>query len=225
MTVERYLTELSASLRVRGGTRRRFLRECRDHLIDAAAEREEAEAVRAFGPPAEISAAFDAEVAARRGVQATFATVAGVIAMGGSTLALIHSSEAGAAAPTVWAVVFFVAAQLAAATAALALLQALVTRRSALSPADVTLLARRNGCALLAAGLTMFAAGAALPGHGSALLLLAGPVLVCVALVAVLRARALARRLAGVRGAGVRPLLEDLRSLVGLPVPLLGAGS
>ncbi|MFL5539652.1 MAG: HAAS signaling domain-containing protein [Longimicrobiaceae bacterium] len=223
--VEGYLTELGSALHVRGRARRRFLRECRDHLADAAAERGEADAVRVFGPPEEIAAAFDAEVAARRGVRATFATVAGVLAMGGSTLALIHSSEAGATGPTVWAVAFFVAAQLAGVAAALALLQALVTRRAALSPADAALLARRNGCALLAAGLTMFAAGAALPGHGSAGLLLAGPVLVCGALVAVLRARRLAWRLEGAREAAIRPPLNDLRALVRLPVPLLNAGS
>jgi hypothetical protein len=222
--IECYLAELGGALRVGGSARRRFLRECRDHLADAAAERGEAEAVRAFGPPAEIAAAFDTEVAARRGVRATFATVAGVLAMGGSTLALIHSSQVGATAPTVWVVVFFVAAQVSAVAAALGFLQALALRRSALSAADAALLARRNGCALLAAGLTMFAAGAALPGHGSPALLLAGPVLVCVALVAVLRARSLARRLDGSRESAVRPPLEDLRALTGLPVPLLSAG-
>jgi hypothetical protein len=61
--VERYLAELGAALHVRGGERRRFLRECGDHLADAAAERGEEAAVRAFGPPPEIAAAFDAEVA------------------------------------------------------------------------------------------------------------------------------------------------------------------
>jgi hypothetical protein len=223
--VERYLAELGSALHVRGAARRRFLRECRDHLVDAAAQRGESEAVRAFGPATEIAAAFEAEVAVRRGVRATFATTAGVLATGGSTPALIHSSAAGATAPTLWAVVFFVSAQLSAVAAALALLQALVMRRSALSPADAALLARRNGCALLAAGLTMFAAGAALPGRGSAVLLLAGPALVCVALVAVLRARSLVRRLEGSREAALRSPLEDLRALLGLPVPLLGAGT
>lgn len=223
--VERYLAELGSALHVRGAARRRFLRECRDHLVDAAAQRGEAEAVRGFGPAAEIAVAFDAEVAARRGVRATFAAAAGVLAAGGSTLALIHSSDAGATAPTLWAIVFFVAAQLTAVAAALALLQALIMRRSALSPADAALLGRRNGCALLAAGLTMFAAGAALPGHGSAVLLLAGPVLVCVALVAVLRARSLARRLQDSREAAVRPPVEDVGTLLGLPLPLLGAGT
>ena len=44
---ERYLAELGAALHVRGAARRRFLRECRDHLADAAAERGEEAAVRA----------------------------------------------------------------------------------------------------------------------------------------------------------------------------------
>jgi hypothetical protein len=223
--VECCLAELGSALRVHGAARRRFLRECRDHLADAAAERGEAKAVQAFGPPAEIAAAFDAEVAARRSVQATFATVTGVLATGGSTLALIHSSQVAATASTAWAVTFFVAARLAGVTAGLALLQALVVRRSPQSPADTTLLGRRNACALFAAGLTLFAAGAAVPGHGSAILLLAGPVLLCVALVALLRARSLARRLEGSHEAALRPPLEDLRALTRLPIPRLGAGS
>jgi uncharacterized membrane protein len=223
MTVEQYLTELSTALRVRGGVRRRFLRECRDHLTDAAAQRGEAEALGAFGAPAEIAAAFDAEVAARRGVRSTFLSVAAVLATGGSTLALIDSASADATAPAAWAVVFFVAAQVAAVATGLALLQALVARRSSVAPADATLLARRNGTALVAAGLTMFAAGAAVPGQGSAGLLLAGPALVCVALVAVVRARALARRLEGARTPAARPPLADLRRLMGVPIPQLPA--
>jgi len=89
---------------------------------------------------------------------------------------------------------------------------------------DVLLLARRNACALLAAGLTLFAAGAALPGHGAAAAILAGPLLVCVALGAVARSRALARRLEGATGRAVRPPLDDLAALAGLRAPALGAG-
>jgi len=102
-------------------------------------------------------------------------------------------------------------------------LPALVARRAAVTPAEATLLARRNGTALAAAGLTMFAAAAAVPGQGSAGLLLAGPALACVALVAVVRARALARRLDGARALAVRPPLADLRRLTGLPVPALAS--
>jgi hypothetical protein len=76
--VDRYVAELDAALHVRGAVRRRFLHECRDHLADAAAEHGQEHAVRAFGRPSEIAAAFDAEVAARRGVRSTFVSVAGV---------------------------------------------------------------------------------------------------------------------------------------------------
>jgi hypothetical protein len=220
-TIDAYLAELGATLHARGAARRRFLCECRDHLADAAAERGEHEAVRAFGPAAEIGAAFDAEVAARRGVRATFATVAGVLATGGSTLALIHAASTSTTAPAWWAIAFFVAAQVAAVAAGLALVQALVLRRSRMPAAEVVLLARRNGCALVAAGVTMFSAGAAVPGRGSAVVLLTGPVLACVALVSVLRARSLARRLDGPGALAVRPPLADLGRLVRLPVPSL----
>lgn len=224
MTIETYITEVAAELRVRGTARRRFLRECRDHLIDAAADRDEAEAVRAFGEPADVAAGFDAEVAARRGVRSTALAVAAVLATGGSTLALIHSASAGAAAPIGWAVIFFVAAQVAGVACALAAVQALVLRRSSMAAAEVALLARRNATALVAAGLTMLAAGAAVPGQGAAALLLAGPALVSAALVAVLRTRSLARRLPGGSVVAVRPPLTDLQRLTGLPLPTLAIG-
>jgi hypothetical protein len=222
-TIDEYLAELGGALHVRGAVRRRFLRECRDHLADAAAERGEHEAVRAFGPASEIAAGFDAEVAARRAVRSTFATVAAVLATGGSTLALVHAASSDATAPAWWAIAFFVAAQVAAVAAGLAVVQALVLRRSTMASAEVVLLARRNGCALVAAGVTMFSAGAAVPGQASAVVLLAGPLLACGALLSVLRARAHARRLDGPGALAVRPPLEDVGRLVGLPVPSLDA--
>jgi hypothetical protein len=222
-TIDEYLAELGGALHVRGAVRRRFLRECRDHLADAAAERGEHEAVRAFGPASEIAAAFDAEVAARRGVRSTFATAAAVLATGGSTLALIHAASANATAPAWWAIAFFLAAQVAAVATGLALVQALVLRRSTMRPTEVVLLARRNGCAIVAAGVTMFSAAAAVPGRGSAVLLLTGPVLACIASVAVLHARSLARKLDGAAALAVRPPLEDLRRLIRLPVPSVDA--
>jgi HAAS len=222
--VDAYLAELGAALRVRGATRRRFLRECRDHLADAAAEYGTDEAVRRFGPAATVAAEFDAEVAARRGVRATYAAATAVLATGGSTLALIHAATPGIDAPTVWVIAFFIGAQVAAVAAGLALVQALASRRGAIGPAEVMLLVRRDACALVAAGVTMFAAGAALPGRGAAVLLLAGPALAAVAFVAVLRARALARRLDGAGTALARPPLEDLGRLTGLPIPSLTTG-
>ena len=219
--IDYFVAELASALHARGIARRRFLRECRDHLADSAAAHGQAEAIRAFGRAAEVAALFDAEVAARRAARSTFASVVAVLATGGSTLALIHVASRQATAPTAWAICFFVAAQLAAVAAGLALVQALVQRRSPAPPAQVLLLCRRNSCALAAAGVTMFAAGAALPGHGSALVLLTGPSLVCVALLGVLRSWRLARRLEPGDGVQLRPPLEDLAQLIGVRAPLV----
>lgn len=221
--IDAYLRELEGALRVRGRTRRRFLRECRDHLLDAAAERGQAEAVRAFGPAADIAAELDGAVATRRGLRSTVVTVAAVSATAISTLALIHSSSPGTDAPALWAIAFFVAAQVAGVAGALGAVQALAARRAAMPPADVALLARRNTCALVAAGATLFSAGAALPGHGSAMVLLAGPALLCVALVSVLRARSLARRIGGSGPSPIRSPLADLAALTRLRIPPVDA--
>ncbi len=89
---------------------------------------------------------------------------------------------------------FFVFAQLSGTAAALALIQALALRRGTMSPSELAVLVRRNLVASIAAGVTMFAAGAAVPGQAPALALLAGPVIACVALVGVLRTRRLTLR-------------------------------
>jgi len=215
------MADLRVALQVRGSARRRFLRECCDHLNHAADERGPAAAVSAFGPAAEIAAAFDAEVAARRGVRATCITVAGVVATGGSTLALIQASSADATAPALWVIAFFISAQVAAVAAGLAIVQALVLRHGTMASADVALLARRDACALVAAGLAMFSAGAAVPGRGSAVVLLAGPLVVGVAAVSVLRTRSLARRLDGTGPWVVRPPLDDVSRATGVSIRVL----
>jgi hypothetical protein len=220
-TAEEFLAELTGALHVRGAPRRRFLRECRDHLADAAAERGIEQAMRDFGLPSQIAAEFDAEVAARRGLRSTFLAVAGVLATGGSTLALIHAASTHTNARAWWVAGFFVGAQLAAVAAGLALVQALLLRRSTMSPAELRLLSRRNACALVAAGVTMFSAGAAVPGKGSAAALLAGPALVCIAIVCVLRAWSLARRLDRSSTRAFRPPLEELARFARLPLPPL----
>jgi hypothetical protein len=208
--IDNYMDELAAALHERGRNRRRMLDECREHLVDAAAERGEVPAVRAFGPAVAIAAELDAESATRRSLRATLLTGAGVIVTGASTLYLINAAQPGVSAPTAWAIVFFIAAQLSATAVALACVQALAQRHATAAAADLSLLARRNVTALGAAGVTMFAAGAALPGHGSPVVLLAGPVLACIAFIAVLRARGLTRRLAGAREPTTRPPLDDL---------------
>ncbi len=94
-------------------------------------------------------------------------------------------------------------------------------------PDQLALLARRNAFALGAAGLTMFAVGAALPGSGNAILLTAGPALLCVALVTVLRARALARKLEGGRTRAIRPPIPmvSMRHLLALSTTCAAAAA
>jgi hypothetical protein len=219
--IDAFMEDLAAALHERGRNRRRMLSECREHLVDAAAARGEEEAVRAFGPAATIAAQLDTESAARRTLRATALAAPGVILTGASTLVLINAAQPGVTAPTAWAIVFFVAAQLSGTAAALACLQALAQRRTVVAAAELALLARRNLTALAGAGVTMFAAGAALPGHGSGVVLLAGPVVVCVAFIAVVRARRLTRRLRGSREAATRSPLDDLRRLLPTPLPPL----
>jgi hypothetical protein len=213
--IDRYLSEIAETLQVRGAVRARILSECRDHLLDAAADRGEAEAVRAFGPASELAAAFDLESAARRGARSTALTVAGVAGIGASTLALIQGAEQSAPVP--WAVVFFIAAQLAGASVALALVQALALRRTSMSPSELALLARRNLTALIAAAVTMVASVGAFQS-GDAVSLLAGPSVAGIALIAVIRVREDTRCLAGARDTAVRSPSADLAQLAGINV-------
>lgn len=219
--VDEYLGQLATALRVRGAARRRFIRECRDHLTESAAQIGAEAAVRAFGAASQIASSFDAAVAARRGARSTAITAIAVLAAGSSALALLHGAAPNAVAPWGMAGLFFVAAQLAAVSAGLGALQGLEMRRSRLAaaPGALALLARRNACALVAAGVTVFAAGAALPGHGPAVALLAGPVLLGVAAIAVVRARSLVRQPAGTRQRIIRPPADDLANLIRLPLP------
>lgn len=208
--IDGYLAALAAELRTKGAARRRILEECAGHLADAAVDDGAAAAVARFGPAEEVAAAFDAETATRRGLRATALSAAGVAATGLSTLVLIHAASPGATGPAAPAVVFFVCAQVAAVAGASAVVQALAHRHETLSPPSLALLARRNAVALVAAGATMLAAGAALPGHGSAPALLAGPVLLLGAFAAATRARRLARHLPGGRARIALSPLDDV---------------
>lgn len=218
-SVDDYLRELQRLVHVRGPMRRRVLTECRHHLQDASAQYGSDEAVRRFGTAQEIAASLNTEVAARRALVATVVTVSGVFAVGGSTLALLHASATGVTAPVGWAIVFFAAAQVSAVCTALAVLQATAQRRQLMTGQDVALLCRRNGYALLAAGITMFAAGAAVPGHGSAVWLLPGPALAMMAGLSVASTRSVLRGLPATRGPLVHSPLKDLGTLTGLTLP------
>jgi hypothetical protein len=217
-----YLAELERSLRSRGRSRRRFLTECRHHLEDLAAARGEINAVEVFGQPATVAAAFDLEVAAQKVTRATWAVAIGVCATSSSTLALIHAATPGVTAPLLWAVVFFACAQVAIVAVALATLQALRLRRSPGTACGLALLCRRCAIGVAASLVTMFAAGAALPGQGSAGHLLSGPILAATASILLLRAWVSTRRLAGAHELADDSPFDDLRALTGLRVPAVG---
>lgn len=217
--VEQFLTQLQGQLRVRGAARRRVLRECRDHLEDAAAQVGPQEAVRRFGAPDALAAAFDIEVAAGRTQRSTAAACVGVLAVAASTLALVNGASAGASAVPLWAVVFFAAAQTAAVSAVLAAVQAAGMRHAPAAPADMALLCRRNAAALMFAALTLFAAGAAVPGQGGAVSLLAGPTAAGLAIIAVLRTRSLVRRLPSGRSRVRRLPLTDVAAILAPSTP------
>ena len=162
--------------------------------------------------------------ARRRAIQAAWATAVGVVATGASTLVLIHAADPAVHAPALWAVVFFAGAQVAALCTVLAVLQAIRMRRRAADTdaADIALLCRRCAVAFVAAGVTMFAAGAAVAGQASALALLSGPALACVGAVMTVRAWAAARRLGGAHPWAQRSPLADVAALTGRRLPPVG---
>jgi hypothetical protein len=219
--IEGYVTLLSASLRVRGRARKRFLAECRDHLRDLVDDVGAEAAVIAFGKPEVVAALFDAEVATSRSVRSVWSAAVGVIAVGCSTLALISSADTTAQPTLPWSIAFFAFAQVSAVAMAIALIHAIRIRHSASSPADAALLCRRTTLALIAAALTMFAAGGALAGQGDARLLLAGPAIAIAAGVVVAHASRHIRRLEGSRARTDRSPFIDLSALTKRPISTL----
>jgi len=209
--VDDFLQRLDAALRVRGRARRRLLAECRSHLTDSSAVHDAAEAVRRFGDAGELARSFDTEIAVRRGVRATAASVIGVLAVGASALAVVNGAAANASAVVVWAVVFFAGAQASGVCALLAALRAVAMRRGPATAADVVLLCRRNGAALAFAVLTLVAAGGAVPGHTAAWKVLIGPVVAVLATASIVRSRSLARRVDPDAPRAAHTPLADLR--------------
>ncbi|MBO1756707.1 hypothetical protein [Allobranchiibius sp. CTAmp26] len=180
--------------------------------------------MRRFGDAAGIAAALDAEVATRRAQRSTFATIIGAFAVAGSTLVVLNSTTAATTGSIGWAVTFFAAAQVAAVSLALATLQALGLRGRQATAGEVALLCRRNGCALLAAAVALFAAAGAVPGHGPAALILGGPFLAALAMVGVLRTRSVIRAYRHAADRPVRSPLADLSAATHLSLPQVGAG-
>ena len=158
------MADLEAALCVRGRTRKRFLSECHDHLIDLANDVGPDDAAVAFGAPGIVAASFDAEVATSRCARAAWLAAVGIASVAGSTLVLIHSADATAQAAVPWAIAFFVCAQVSAVAMVIGLIQAMSIRHRVVPPADSMLLCRRTAIALVSAAGTMLAAGGALQG-------------------------------------------------------------
>jgi hypothetical protein len=160
--IERYLGELARELGtvgIRGRLRRRILAESKDHL------RSGANGVERFGAPAEVANAFAAELgarAARRSALGAFAAlgVAGAVyAVSFVGAAFAHRSPPdtwpGAAFPAFALVI--IAPQVAFVAGALALVRSIRRRGSVLPTAELRVINRRTGVALLAGFATMAA--------------------------------------------------------------------
>jgi amino acid transporter len=160
--IEAYLDELSSELGnvgVRGRVRRRILAESEDHL------RSDPDAVERFGAPAELANAFAAELGARASRRAA---VGAFLALGvaGAVYALsfVGAALAGRPAPDTWPAlaqvalpVAIVAPQVAFVAGSLALVRVLRRREKTLPSAELSVLNRRTGVALLFGLVTMVA--------------------------------------------------------------------
>jgi hypothetical protein len=163
--IDVYLAELGRELSavgIRGRLRRRILVESEDHLRadDGALER--------FGTPAEVANAFAAELGARASRRAA---VGAFLALGvaGAVYAFsfLGAAFAGQPPPDTWSAlaqlafaVGIVAPQVAFVAGSLALVRVLRRREPVLPSAELTVLNRRTGVALVFGIVTMLALGA-----------------------------------------------------------------
>jgi hypothetical protein len=164
--IEQYLDELEGELGargIRGRLRRRMLAEAEDHLRadDGAFDR--------FGAPAEIADAFAAELGARASRRAAVGAflalgVAGAVFAG----SFVSRQFAGQPAPDTWPllaqlalVAAIVAPQVSFVAGSLALVRVLRRREPVLPSAELTVINRRTGVALVF-GLVAMAALAVL---------------------------------------------------------------
>jgi hypothetical protein len=160
--IEEYLDELSRELGqvgIRGRLRRRILAESEDHLRTGPG------ALERFGAPAELANTFAAELGARASRRAA---VGAFIALGAAgivyALSFVGAAFAGQPAPDTWPVlaqlalpVMIVAPQVSFVAGSLALLRVLRRREAVLPSAELAVLNRRTGVALLFGLVTMAA--------------------------------------------------------------------
>ncbi len=159
---EAYLDELSTELGavgVRGRLRRRILAESEDHL------RSDPEGVERFGAPAELANAFAAELGTRASRRAAVEAFL-ALAVAGTVYAfsVVGAALAGQPAPDTWPAlaqlalpVAIIAPQVAFVAGSLALVRVLRHRQKTLPSAELSVLNRRTGVALLFGLVTMVA--------------------------------------------------------------------
>ena len=160
--IEAYLDELSCELGkvgIRGRLRRRVLAESEDHL------RSDVEALERFGSPADLANQFAAELgarASRRAAVSAFAAlgVAGVV----YALSFVGAAFAGQPAPDTWSLlaqlmlpVVIVAPQVAFVAGSLGLMRTLRRRERVLPSAELAVINRRTGVALVSGFVTVAA--------------------------------------------------------------------
>ena len=160
--IEAYLDELSRELGkvgIRGRLRRRVLAESEDHL------RSDVEALERFGAPADLANQFAAELGARssrRAAVSAFAAlgVAGVV----YALSFVGAAFAGQPAPDTWSLlaqlmlpVVIVAPQVAFVAGSLGLMRTLRRRERVLPSAELAVINRRTGVALVSGFVTVAA--------------------------------------------------------------------
>jgi len=155
--LDRKLVDVGIPIRLR----RRILAEAEDHLRadDGALER--------FGAPAEIANEFAAEIGARASRRAAVGAFA-ALAIAGAVYALsfVGAAFAGHPPPDTWPllaqlalVAVIIAPQVSFVAGSLGLLRVLRTRGSVLPSAELTVINRRAGVALVSGIVTMVALG------------------------------------------------------------------
>jgi HAAS len=193
--ITEYLLELLDELRLPGRRRRRIVAEVEDHLTTSAAELHasgldphaaEREAVRRFGPAAELAGAFVEQEAAAGGKRA--ARAAGVLGVLFAALALGPAGHTVDAQPFPSGLVHFFLAQVALVAAALTLLRLWRAAPEGGPTGARLVLVMRGASVVLACAVAMVAYDAVLAARGPRVwpllgALLAGVVLALPALV------------------------------------------
>jgi hypothetical protein len=156
-SVLRELRRELGAVGIRGRLRRRILAESEDHL------RSDPEAPARFGAPQDVANAFAAELGARRSRRAAVSAFAALAIAGAVyTVAFVSASFAGIPAPDTYpilavlafaAIVF--APQIAFVAGVLAIVRALRRREPVLPSAELRVINRRTGLALVSGLVTM----------------------------------------------------------------------